>query len=87
MGGALIFGISDDEQIVGLGNPQGDAEKDKEIIKTRLTPIPEFRLRFEQVNGKILIIWIFLKARRQVGHKKRAMAASESGADIRLNAQ
>lgn len=46
MGGALIFGISDDEQIVGLGNPQGDAEKDKEIIKTRLTPIPEFRLRF-----------------------------------------
>ena len=42
--------------IVGLGNPQGDAEKDKEIIKTRLTPIPEFRLRFEQVNGKILII-------------------------------
>ena len=56
LGGALIFGISDDEQIVGLGNPQGDAEKDKEIIKTRLTPIPEFRLRFEQVNGKILII-------------------------------
>ena len=26
-GGALIFGISDDEQVVGLEDPKGDADK------------------------------------------------------------
>lgn len=52
-----------------------------------MTPIPEFRLRFEQVNGKILIILDIFKGEETGYHKKRAMAASESGADIRLNAQ
>ena len=56
LGGALIFGISDDEQIIGLEDPQGDAEKISEIIKTRLTPVPEFRLRFEQVDEKRVLI-------------------------------
>ena len=40
-GGSLIFGISDDEQIIGIEDPHGDAEKISEIIKTRLTPISE----------------------------------------------
>lgn len=56
LGGALIFGISDDDQVIGLDDPNGDAEKISEIIKTRLTPIPEFRLRFQQAEGKELII-------------------------------
>ena len=57
LGGALIFGIADDEEIIGLENPNDDAEKISEIIKSRLDPIPEFRLRFEQVeDGKVLII-------------------------------
>lgn len=56
-GGALIFGIADNDKIVGLENPNSDAEKISEIIKTRMDPIPEFRLRFEQVeDGKVLII-------------------------------
>ena len=55
-GGALIFGISDDEQVVGVENPNGDAEKISEIIKTRLDPIPEFRLKFECLEDKVLII-------------------------------
>ena len=50
LGGALIFGISNDEEIVGLENPNDDAEKISEIIKTRLDPIPEFRLRFERIE-------------------------------------
>lgn len=55
-GGALIFGIADNDEIVGLENPNSDAEKISEIIKTRMDPIPEFRLRFEQVeDGKVLI--------------------------------
>lgn len=45
-GGVLIFGISDDGKIVGLTQPEKDAEKISEIIKTRLDPIPEFHLRF-----------------------------------------
>ena len=48
LGGALI---------VGLEDPNEDAEKISEIIKTRLDPIPEFRLRFEQIDkGKVIII-------------------------------
>lgn len=56
-GGALIFGISDEGQIVGLDDPEGDAEKISEIIKTKLDPIPEFNLRFYKTEvGKVLII-------------------------------
>lgn len=56
-GGALIFGISNDEQIVGLEDPKGDAEKISETIKTRLDPIPEFKLRFHKTeDGKVLVI-------------------------------
>ena len=56
-GGALIFGISNDEQIVGLEDPKGDAEKISETIKTRLDPIPEFKLRFHKTeDGKFLVI-------------------------------
>ena len=43
LGGSLIFGVSNDGEIVGLQDPDGDAEKISEIIKTRLDPIPEFR--------------------------------------------
>lgn len=56
-GGSLIFGISDDGQIVGLDTPENDAEKISETVKTRLDPIPEFNLRFHKTdNGKILVI-------------------------------
>lgn len=57
LGGKLIFGIADDGQMIGLENPEQDAEKISEIIKTRLDPIPEFKLSFHNVeNGKVLII-------------------------------
>ncbi len=56
-GGALVFGISNDDEVVGLDNPNGDAEKISEIIKSRLNPIPEFKLRFHETeDGKVLII-------------------------------
>ena len=56
-GGALIFGISDDNEIMGLNSPEKDAEKISEIIKSRLDPIPEFNLSFSKMNdGKVLII-------------------------------
>ena len=56
-GGALIFGISNEGMVVGLENPEGDAEKISEVIKTRLDPMPEIKLRFYQTeDGKVLII-------------------------------
>lgn len=49
-GGALIFGISNEEMVVGLENPEGDAEKISEVIKTRLDPMPEFKLTVVMSN-------------------------------------
>ena len=57
LGGALIFGMANDGQIVGLTEPDSDAEKISEILKTRMEPIPEFRLRFHKTeDGKVLLI-------------------------------
>lgn len=49
--------MADDGQIVGLTEPDSDAEKISEILKTRMEPIPEFRLRFHKTeDGKVLLI-------------------------------
>ena len=42
LGGALIFGMADDGQIVGLTEPDSDAEKISEIIKPRMESIQEY---------------------------------------------
>lgn len=56
-GGSLIWGISNEDEIVGLVNPSSDAEKISEIVKNRLNPIPEFKLRFHKTEDeKVLII-------------------------------
>lgn len=56
-GGFLLFGISDDDEIIGLHNPEKDAEKISEIIKARITPIPEFNLSFvKEANGEVIIV-------------------------------
>ena len=55
-GGKLIFGIADDDAVVGLENAKNDAEIMSEIIKTHLNPIPEFKLSFEHIEGKSIII-------------------------------
>ena len=39
-GGTLAFGISDDDQVVGLADAESDAERISEEIKTKLDPIP-----------------------------------------------
>lgn len=60
-GGSLIFGISDDNQIIGLENPDKDAEIISEMIKSRLDPIPEFKIRFQKEEDRILLIVDILK--------------------------
>lgn len=56
IGGSLIWGITNDDEIIGLTSPEHDAEVISETIKTRLNPIPNFNLRFEKVEDKTLIV-------------------------------
>ena len=43
-GCTLVFGISDDNQVVGLVDAESDAERISEEIKTKLDPIPAVNL-------------------------------------------
>lgn len=56
-GGILIFGVADDGAVIGLADAERDAETISEIIKNRLSPIPEFTLEFNtSKDEKRLII-------------------------------
>lgn len=56
-GGALIFGIADDGEVVGLQEAQHDAEIISEQIKTKMDPVPEVNLGFHKTDdGKELIV-------------------------------
>lgn len=48
-GGVLIFGIANDDTIVGITEPERVAEKISETIKAKLDPIPDTTLRFEVI--------------------------------------
>lgn len=55
-GGRLIFGIADDDTVVGVDNPQKTGEKFSEIVKQKMDPIPPFRFDYEEVDGKTIMI-------------------------------
>lgn len=55
-GGTLIFGISDDDHIVGLADANGDAERISEEIKSKLDPTPAVNLECKEVDGKKLVL-------------------------------
>ena len=55
-GGTLIFGISDDDQILGLADAEGDTEKISEEIKSKLDPVPAVNLELKDVDGKKLVL-------------------------------
>ena len=44
VGGSLFFGIDDGKNVVGLIDPQADAEAISRLIKERITPYPNFIL-------------------------------------------
>ncbi|MFV0502446.1 MAG: ATP-binding protein [Lachnospirales bacterium] len=56
IGGMLIFGIKDDDEIIGLINAEKDSEIISEQIKQHIEPIPTFNLRFKEHEGKKLIV-------------------------------
>lgn len=55
-GGSLIFGIADDDAIVGIEDAPKMAEKFSEIVKQKLDPIPPFGISYEKMEGKTLMI-------------------------------
>jgi predicted HTH transcriptional regulator len=55
-GGILIFGVDDNDNIVGLTNMKKDSEDISEIIKTHLNPIPKFDMSF---NNNDFILTLF----------------------------
>ena len=60
-GGILIFGVADDGTVIGLADAERDAETISEIIKNRLSPIPEFTLEFNtsKDDKKLIILRIY----------------------------
>ena len=55
-GGTLLFGISDENGIIGLVDAEKDAEDISEAIKTKLDPVPAINLEFRESDGKKLVV-------------------------------
>ena len=53
-GGVLLFGISDDDILVGVKDAEGDAEIISETVKMRMDPVPDIGLgiRREIIDGE-----------------------------------
>lgn len=56
IGGALIFGVSDDGSLVGFLDARGISEKISEIIKTKMDPIPQVVMENHTEDQKDFII-------------------------------
>lgn len=54
-GGSLFYGVNDDGVIVGLENPQADADFISEMIKARLDPVPDVQLIPIEHEGRTLL--------------------------------
>lgn len=56
IGGALIFGVSNDEILVGLKNAREISEKISENIKMKMDPIPQVIMEIYTEDGKDFIV-------------------------------
>lgn len=56
IGGTIIFGITDDDELVGLQDAKEVSEKISETIKTRIDPIPQIILNIIEEEKKEFII-------------------------------
>lgn len=61
LGGVLVFGVSNDDEVIGLESAERDAEIISEQIKVRLDPIPQFKLEFyvTEDNKKLILLYVF----------------------------
>ncbi len=55
-GGTLVFGVNDEQKIVGLDNAQTDAETISRLIKERISPTPDFVLETRRADGSNIIL-------------------------------
>ena len=55
-GGCLLFGIADDDTVIGLADAKGDAEFISQKIKERIDPVPQVNMKIELINGKEILI-------------------------------
>ena len=55
-GGVLIFGINDNDEIIGLENYKKDSEFVSEKIKTQIDPIPNIEIEFIREKDKYLLL-------------------------------
>lgn len=51
-GGALIYGVADDDTVVGIDDPKYVSDKISEFIRNRVDPAPEIQLSFEKANDE-----------------------------------
>ena len=55
-GGKLIFGVKEDNRVLGLEDFKKDSEDISEIIKTKMDPIPEFDMEIKELDKKVILI-------------------------------
>ena len=55
-GGKLIFGVKEDNTILGLSDYQEVSENISEIIKIKMDPNPEFDMEIKETDGKVILI-------------------------------
>ena len=56
VGGCLLFGIADDDTVVGLEDAKGDAEFVSQKVKERIDPVPQVNLKMVKTDGKAILI-------------------------------
>ena len=55
-GGKLIFGVRENNEILGLDDYQKDSENISEIIKTKMDSVPEFDMIIKEIEGNVILI-------------------------------
>ena len=55
-GGKLIFGVKEDNTILGLSDYQETSENISEIIKAKMDPSPEIDMEIQEIDEKIILI-------------------------------
>lgn len=57
IGGCLLFGIDNENNVVGIANAQRDAEIISEQIKAKISPIPEIVLKIQKLKrGNVITV-------------------------------
>jgi ATP-dependent DNA helicase RecG len=63
IGGTMFFGVANDSTVVGLTDPQSDAEFISARIKERIKPIPDFVLTPSVEDGKTVLALVVKRGR------------------------